>query len=114
MPHDLTLPKVFRQGRVFFHEPAPGRPNLALVQPCFWVTPLVKQFDYVILDRKEVQMARPQKHGKPWTKQEIASLKDQYHSGTLHRVIAAKLKRTLVAVESKAMELNLSSRRKRR
>ncbi len=59
-------------------------------------------------------MAKPSKHGKPWSKQEIASLKEHYRKGTLHRVIAAQLKRTLVAVESKAMELGLSSRRRRK
>ena len=57
-------------------------------------------------------MANPTKHGKPWSPKEIALLKEQYRKGTLHRVIAAQLKRTLVAVESKAMELRLSSRRK--
>ncbi|MEW5718554.1 MAG: hypothetical protein AB1817_08010 [Chloroflexota bacterium] len=59
-------------------------------------------------------MAKPSKHGKPWSKQEVALLKAHYRKGTLHRVIAADLKRTLVAVESKAMELGLSSRRKKK
>ena len=59
-------------------------------------------------------MAKPSKHNKPWATQEVALLKEQYRKGTLHREIAAKLKRTLVAVESKAMELGLSSRRKKK
>lgn len=59
-------------------------------------------------------MAKPLKHGKPWSPKEIALLKEHYRKGTLHREIAAKLKRTLVAVESKAMELKLSSRRKKK
>ena len=63
---------------------------------------------------KEVPMAKPSKHGKPWSQKEIALLKEHYRKGTLHRVIAATLRRTLVAVESKAMELRLSSRRKRK
>lgn len=57
-------------------------------------------------------MASLTRHGKPWTKQEIALLKEHYRKGTLHRDIAAKLKRTLVAVESKATELGLVRRRK--
>ena len=59
-------------------------------------------------------MAKPTKHGKPWSKKEVASLKEHYRKGTLHRKIAAALGRTLVAVESKAMELGLSSRRKKK
>ncbi len=58
-------------------------------------------------------MAKPAKHNSPWTKQEITLLKEGYRKGTLHREIAAKLKRTLNAVESKAMELGISSRRKK-
>jgi hypothetical protein len=59
-------------------------------------------------------MAKPLKHGKPWSQEEVALLKEHYRKGTVHREIAAKLKRTLVAVESKAMELGLSSRRKKK
>jgi hypothetical protein len=59
-------------------------------------------------------MAKPSMHGKPWSKAELTLLKKHYHKGTLHRVIAATLKRTLVAVESKAMELGLSSRRRKK
>jgi hypothetical protein len=59
-------------------------------------------------------MAKPLKHGKPWSKKEIALLKEHYRKGTLHREIAAELRRTLVAVESKAMELGLSSQRKKK
>lgn len=59
-------------------------------------------------------MAQPLRHGKPWSAKEIALLKEHYRKGTLHREIAAKLKRTLVAVESKAMELHLVSRRRKK
>ena len=58
-------------------------------------------------------MAKPAKHNKPWTKQDIALLKEHYRKGTLHRKIAAELKRTLNAVESKAMELGISGERKK-
>ncbi|MDE3089119.1 MAG: hypothetical protein KGJ80_07020 [Chloroflexota bacterium] len=56
-------------------------------------------------------MARPAKHNKSWTKRDVALLREHYRKKTLHRVIAAQLKRTLNAVESKAMELGLSGSR---
>jgi hypothetical protein len=59
-------------------------------------------------------MAQLTRHGQPWSKKEIALLKEHYRKGTLHRIIAAKLNRTLVAVESKAMELGLSSKRRKK
>ncbi len=59
-------------------------------------------------------MAQPAKHNKTWTKEEIATLKEGYRKGELHREIAAKLKRTLVAVESKATELGLKSKRRKK
>jgi hypothetical protein len=58
-------------------------------------------------------MATPAKHNKGWSKEEITYLKDAYRKGVLHREIAAKLKRTLNAVESKATELGIKSRRKK-
>jgi hypothetical protein len=58
-------------------------------------------------------MAKPAKHNKPWTKQEVTQLREMYRKKTLHRVIAKELKRTLNAVESKAMELGISGRRKK-
>ena len=58
-------------------------------------------------------MAKPAKHNKGWSKQEIVLLKESYRKGVLHREIAKLLKRTLNAVESKATELNLKSRRKK-
>jgi len=64
-----------------------------------------------ILAGEEVRMAELSRHGKPWTEKEIALLKEHYRKGTRHRDIAAKLKRTLIAVESKAAELGLVSRR---
>jgi hypothetical protein len=58
-------------------------------------------------------MAQPAKHNKGWSKQEITVLKESYRKGVLHREIAKQLKRTLNAVESKATELGLKSRRKK-
>ena len=58
-------------------------------------------------------MAQPAKHNKAWTKAEVTELRDMYRKKVLHRDIAKKLKRTLNAVESKAMELGISSRRKK-
>ena len=58
-------------------------------------------------------MAKPAKHNKPWTKQEVVLLRELYRKNTLHRVIAARLKRTLNAVESKAIEQGISHPRKK-
>jgi hypothetical protein len=58
-------------------------------------------------------MAQPAKHNKGWSAQEITILKESYRKGVLHREIAKQLKRTLNAVESKATELGVKSRRKR-
>jgi hypothetical protein len=58
-------------------------------------------------------MAKPAKHNKDWTAKDVALLKELYRKKTLHRVIAKELRRTLNAVESKAMELKLSGRRKK-
>lgn len=57
-------------------------------------------------------MMTPARHNKPWTKQDVALLHELYRKKVLHRVIAARLKRTVNAVESKAMELRLSRRKK--
>ena len=57
-------------------------------------------------------MALPGKHNKPWTKHEITQLKELYRKKVLHRSIASRLKRTLNAIESKAIELGISGRRK--
>ncbi len=59
-------------------------------------------------------MALPSKHNKPWTKQEVTQLKEMYRKKVLHRDIASKLKRTLNAVESKAIEIGISGKRKAR
>ncbi len=56
-------------------------------------------------------MALPQKHKRPWSKQEEGQLKDMYRKRVPHQEIAAKLKRTLNAVESKATELGLAHRK---
>ena len=58
-------------------------------------------------------MAQPAKHNKSWSKQEITFLREAYRKGVLHRDIAKALKRTLNAVESKATELGIKSRRKK-
>jgi hypothetical protein len=58
-------------------------------------------------------MAQPAKHNKAWSAKEVATLRDLYRKHVLHRVIAKQLKRTLNAVESKAMELGISGRRKK-
>ena len=59
-------------------------------------------------------MALPSKHNKSWTKQEITQLKDMYRKKVLHRDIASRLRRTLNAVESKATELGLALRGKKK
>lgn len=51
------------------------------------------------------------KHNQAWTKDDIAVLREMYRKHVVHREIAAKLKRTLVAVESKATELGLAQKR---
>ena len=58
-------------------------------------------------------MAQPAKHNRSWTPQDIAFLKLHYRKGTLHRDIAKGLKRTLNAIESKATELGLVSKRRK-
>lgn len=58
-------------------------------------------------------MAKPAKHNKPWSNKEVATLREMYRKQVLHRVIAKQLRRTLNAVESKAMELGISGRRKK-
>jgi sorbitol-specific phosphotransferase system component IIA len=59
-------------------------------------------------------MAQPAKHNRAWTPKDIADLKLHYRKGTLHREIAKGLKRTLNAVESKATELGLVSKRRKK
>jgi len=62
---------------------------------------------------REVNMAKPAKHNKTWTLKDVASLREMYRKKVLHRVIAKELRRTLNAVESKAMELHISGRRRK-
>jgi hypothetical protein len=52
------------------------------------------------------------KHNKPWSKEDVALLKKLYSKKVVHREIAAQLKRTLNAVESKAVELGIAAKRK--
>jgi hypothetical protein len=58
-------------------------------------------------------MAGPAKHNKAWGAQDVALLREMYRKKVVHREIAAKLKRTLNAVESKATELGLTKSRKK-
>lgn len=55
-------------------------------------------------------MAKLSQHNKPWTKEEVVLLKKMYHK-VVHRELAAQLKRTLSAVESKAMSLGLTKKK---
>jgi hypothetical protein len=57
-------------------------------------------------------MAKPAKHNKAWSTKEVATLRDLYRKQVLHRTIAKQLKRTLNAVESKAMEIGISGKRR--
>ncbi|CAG0946739.1 hypothetical protein ANRL1_03228 [Anaerolineae bacterium] len=57
-------------------------------------------------------MANPAKHNKAWSKEEVALLKKLYGKKVVHREIAVQLKRTLNAVESKATELGLVTKKK--
>ncbi|MBI5301377.1 MAG: hypothetical protein HY868_04500 [Chloroflexi bacterium] len=59
-------------------------------------------------------MASTTKHNKAWTKDDITVLREMYRKRVVHREIAAKLKRTLVAVESKATELGLAKKRSKK
>ena len=58
-------------------------------------------------------MAKPAKHNKAWSTKEVAALRDLYRKQVLHRTIAKQLKRTLNAVESKAMEIGISGKRRK-
>ncbi len=57
-------------------------------------------------------MATPKNHSTSWSKEDIALLKKLYAKKVLHRDIAAQLKRTLNAVESKATELGIAGKSK--
>jgi hypothetical protein len=56
---------------------------------------------------------RPGRHNKAWTSKDVAALRDMYRQKVVHRSIAAKLGRTLNAVESKATELRLTRKRRK-
>ncbi len=58
-------------------------------------------------------MAKPAKHNKSWSSKEVTALRNLYRKRVLHREIAKQLRRTLNAVESKAMELGISGKRKK-
>ncbi len=59
-------------------------------------------------------MALPFRHKKSWSEREIDQLKEFYRKRVPHREIASKLRRTLNAIESKALELGISGRGKRK
>ncbi len=51
---------------------------------------------------------KPANNGKPWTNQDVGSLKKLVKENTPTRVIGIKLKRTPDAIYSKASEENIS------
>ncbi len=53
----------------------------------------------------------PAKHAKPWSKDDVAMLKKLYGKKVVHRDIAKQLKRTVVAIESKAKEIGITAKR---
>ncbi len=53
-------------------------------------------------------MAEPSNHGKKWTPVEVQKLKELAKGNTPTRVIALKLHRTPLAIESKAGAQNIS------
>lgn len=53
----------------------------------------------------------PAKHTKPWSKDDVTLLKKLYAKRVVHREIAKQLKRTVVAIESKAIELGITAKR---
>ena len=57
---------------------------------------------------------RPAKHNREWTSKDVATLKEMYRKKVVHRVIASQMGRTLNAVESKATELHLATRKRRK
>jgi hypothetical protein len=57
---------------------------------------------------------RPTKHNKEWTSKDVATLREMYRKKVVHRVIAKQMGRTLNAVESKATELGLATRKRRK
>ena len=57
---------------------------------------------------------RPVKHNREWTAKDVATLRDMYRKKVVHRVIAKQMGRTLNAVESKATELGLATRKRKK
>jgi len=55
-----------------------------------------------------VAAKKPANHGKPWTKQDVATLKKLAKENTPTRVIGIKTGRTEDAVQSKASEEGIS------
>jgi hypothetical protein len=59
-------------------------------------------------EQERVNMPKPERSGKQWTKQEVQKLEDLAKHNTPTRVIAIKIKRTPEAVASKASDENIS------
>lgn len=53
-------------------------------------------------------MTKPKNNGKPWTKEDIQTLKDDVHNLMSTRDIAKDLERTEDAIRNKASEIDLS------
>lgn len=56
---------------------------------------------------------RPVKHNREWTAKDVATLREMYRNKVVHRLIAKQMGRTLNAVESKATELHLATRKRK-
>lgn len=57
---------------------------------------------------------RPAKHNREWTAKDVTTLREMYRKKVVHRMIAKEMGRTLNAVESKATELHLATRKRRK
>lgn len=55
---------------------------------------------------------RPAKHNREWTSKDVTTLREMYRKKVVHRLIAKQMGRTLNAVESKATELHLATRKR--
>ena len=56
---------------------------------------------------------RPAKHNREWTAKDVTVLREMYRKKVVHRLIAKEMGRTLNAVESKATELGLATRKRK-
>lgn len=51
---------------------------------------------------------KPANHGKQWSQQDVAQLRDLAHGNTPTRVIGLKMGRTEASIQSKASDIHLS------